>query len=107
MFPSTNIQNIDNSKSIEIFPLNDKEHRTSKTNDGSAMTSNFSASSTSPMKDIYNDNISVTYEELVDGCTRVGLSLTTQVKIKQYIYIYIINLTILYNIFIKKKKKNY
>ncbi|KAL6607128.1 hypothetical protein LY90DRAFT_703040 [Neocallimastix californiae] len=78
MFPSTNIQNIDNSKSIEIFPLNDKEHRTSKTNDGSAMTSNFSASSTSPMKDIYNDNISVTYEELVDGCTRVGLSLTTQ-----------------------------
>eukprot|EP00833_Pecoramyces_ruminatium_P016917 jgi/Orpsp1_1/1190949/evm.model.d7180000082383.1 len=68
VFPSTTIQNSENTKSVEVCPLNDKDNRNSKTGeDGSG-----------PTKDIYNDNISVTYDELVDGCTRVGLILTTQ-----------------------------
>jgi uncharacterized protein YktA (UPF0223 family) len=76
-FQSTNIQNIESNKSIEICPLNDKAIKsTSKTIDEGSTVNTTTAST--PTKDIYNDNISVNYDELVDGCTRVGLSLTPQ-----------------------------
>jgi len=80
---SSNNTQLESTKSIEVCPLNDKEIRSSKLLDDRSTISNSiaSPSSSSPKNDLYNDNISVTYDELVDGCTRVGLVLTTQVSI--------------------------
>jgi len=75
---SSNNTQLESTKSIEVCPLNDKEIRSSKLLDDRSITSNSIASPSSPKNDLYNDNIAVTYDELVDGCTRVGLVLTTQ-----------------------------
>jgi len=78
----SNNSQLESTKSIEVCPLNDKEIRSSKLlDDHSTINSNTNGSPTSPRNDLYNDNISVTYDELVDGCVRVGLVLTTQVSI--------------------------
>jgi len=76
VYTSNNIQ-VDGSKSIEISPINDKEVKNSKIITDENSTTNTINGGT-PKNDLYNDNISVTYDELVDGCVRVGLVLTTQ-----------------------------
>jgi len=70
---------LESTKSIEVCPINDKEVRSSRLMDENS-TFNTTTSTPPPKNDIYNDNIAVTYDELVDGCVRVGLVLTTQVS---------------------------
>jgi len=74
----SNNSQLESTKSIEVCPLNDKEIRSSKLLDDHSISSNANGSPTTAKNDLYNDNISVNYDELVDGCVRVGLVLTTQ-----------------------------